>query len=63
MNRISTKFRHILISRFKDIVAHLPPPPYAKSQHKPNLASSLSKDAWYGNSKHSGAKQSFKIII
>ena len=34
-----------------------------KSQHKPILASSLSKDAWYGNSKHSGAKQSFKIII
>ena len=45
MNRISTKFRHILISRFKDIVAHLPRPPYAKSQHKPNLASSLSKYA------------------
>ena len=66
MNRISTKFRHILISRLKDIVAHLPPPPlcpYAKSQHKPNLASSLSKDAWYGNSKHSGAKLSFRLHL
>ena len=63
MNRISTKFRHILISRFKDIVAHLPRPPYAKSQHKPNLASSLNKDAWYGNSKHSGAKLSFRLHL